>query len=49
LSGRKVFSIKTDFNSVEEANEYLAETKLFKLNSNKRSWLENQSPIDISK
>ena len=43
---RKVFSIKTDFDSIEEANNYLKE-RLSKLNSNKRSWLENQSPIDI--
>jgi DNA-binding Lrp family transcriptional regulator len=43
---RKVFSIKTEFDSIDEANEYLAE-RIFKLNSKKRSWLKNQSPIEI--
>lgn len=43
---RKAFSIKTEFDSIEEANNYLEE-KLLKLNSNKRNWLENQSPMDI--
>ncbi|MCQ6963924.1 hypothetical protein PV02_12765, partial [Methanolobus chelungpuianus] len=36
----------SDFNSIEEANKHLEE-KLLKLNSKKRNWLENKSPIDI--
>lgn len=43
---RKTFGIDSKFNSIEEANECL-EKKLLKLNSNKRNWLQNQSPIDI--
>ena len=43
---RKAFSIKTDFETVEEANIYL-QSKLLELNSKKRNWLQNQSPIDI--
>ena len=43
---RKAFSIKTDFETVEEANIYL-QSKLLELNSRKRNWLQNQSPIDI--
>ena len=43
---RKAFSIKTKFDSLEEANKHLEE-RLYKLNSNKRIWLKNQSPIDI--
>lgn len=45
---RKAFSIKTEFNSIEEANKHIEES-LFKLNSKKRNWLENESPIDILK
>ena len=45
---RKAFSVKTDFESLEEANKWL-EKKLFELNSKKRKWLENNSPIDILK
>lgn len=43
---RKAFSIQTDFETLEEANRHLQE-KLDKLNSKKRNWLQNQSPIDI--
>ncbi|MDD2495958.1 MAG: IS21 family transposase, partial [Tissierellia bacterium] len=43
---RKSFSIKTDFETVEEANIYL-QSKLLELNSKKRNWLQNQSPINI--
>ncbi|WP_213974862.1 Mu transposase domain-containing protein [Tepidanaerobacter acetatoxydans] len=43
---RKAFSIKTDFESLEEANKHLQE-KLDKLNCKKRNWLQNQSPADI--
>ena len=43
---RKAFSIKTDFETVEEANIYL-QSKLLELNSKKRNWLQNQSPMDI--
>jgi transposase len=43
---RKAFSSKSYFNSIEEANKHLEE-KLLKLNSKKRNWLENKSPIDI--
>ena len=43
---RKAFSIRTDFATLEEANEYLIE-KLSELNSRKRSWLQNQSPLDM--
>ena len=43
---RKVFSTRTDFASLEEANAYLQE-KLLELNSKKRNWLQNQSPLDI--
>lgn len=35
---RKAFSIKTEFNTVEDANTWLQE-KLLELNSKKRSWL----------
>ena len=45
---RKAFSIKTEFNSIEEANKHIEES-LFKLNSKKRNWLENESPINILK
>ena len=45
---RKAFSFKTDFNTLEEANEYL-EKELLKLNSRKRNWLQNQSPLEILK
>jgi len=43
---RKAFSIKTDFNSLKEANEYLIK-KVLELNSKKRHWLSNKSPLDI--
>ncbi len=45
---RKTFSFKTEFNTLEEANEYL-EKELLKLNSRKRNWLQNQSPLEILK
>ena len=45
---RKAFSSQTDFASVEEANIHL-EKKLLELNSRKRNWLKNQSPLDILK
>lgn len=45
---RKAFSSRTDFDTVKEANAYLKE-KLLELNSKKRNWLQNQSPIDILK
>ena len=45
---RKAFSTRTDFETIEEANEYL-ESKLSKLNSKKRNWLKNKSPLDILK
>lgn len=43
---RKVFSSKSEFDSVEEANKHLKET-LDKLNSRERNWLKNKSPKDI--
>lgn len=43
---RKAFSRRSEFNSLDEANEYLQE-RLLKLNSTKRNWLQNQSPLDI--
>ena len=43
---RKAFSNRTDFTTLEEANAHLRE-KLLKLNSKKRDWLQNQSPLDI--
>jgi len=43
---RKAFSSQTDFNSIEEANAHLLE-KLSKLNSRKRNWLQNKSPLDL--
>lgn len=43
---RKAFSIETDFESLEEANQHLQE-KLEQLNAKKRQWLQNQSPMDI--
>lgn len=43
---RKAFSSQTDFESIEEANTYLGE-KLLELNSKRRNWLQNQSPLDI--
>lgn len=45
---RKAFSLRTDFDTLEEANTYLQD-KLLKLNSKKRNWLQNQSPLDILK
>lgn len=45
---RKAFSSRTDFDSVEEANSHLQE-KLVELNSMKRNWLQNQSPLDLLK
>ena len=45
---RKAFSSKTDFDTLEEANAYL-QKKLLELNSKKRNWLKNQSPLDILK
>jgi predicted transcriptional regulator len=45
---RKAFSSKTDFDTVEEANAHLQD-KLLELNSKKRNWLQNQSPLDILK
>lgn len=43
---RKAFSSKTNFNSLEEVNEHLHKV-LLKLNSRKRNWLQNQSPLEI--
>lgn len=43
---RKTFSSRSNFTSIEEANEYL-QKKLIKLNSSKRKWLQNQSPSDV--
>ncbi|HSH36459.1 IS21 family transposase [Schnuerera sp.] len=43
---RKAFSNKMDFDSIEDANQHLEE-RLLKLNSKKRNWLENRSPIDL--
>lgn len=43
---RKAFATQTDFDSIEEANEWLI-TEVDRLNSNKRNWLQNQSPIEI--
>lgn len=43
---RKAFSIKNEFSTVEDANIHLQE-KLLELNSRKRNWLQNQSPIDM--
>lgn len=43
---RKAFSSQTDFDTLEEANAHLQE-KLLELNSKKRNWLQNQSPLDI--
>lgn len=43
---RKAFSTKTDFDSIEEANEWLIK-EVNNLNAKKRSWLQNQSPVDI--
>lgn len=45
---RKAFSGRTDFDTLEEANEHL-EKELLKLNSKKRSHLKNQSPVDVLK
>lgn len=45
---RKAFSIRTDFDTTEEANAYLL-NKVLELNSKKRNWLQNQSPLDILK
>lgn len=45
---RKAFSFKNDFDTIEEANIHL-ENKLLELNSRKRNWLQNQSPLDILK
>lgn len=45
---RKAFSLKTDFDTIEEANAHL-QKELLKLNSKKRNWLQNQSPLDILK
>ena len=45
---RKAFSVQSDFKSIEEANQHLKE-KLLKLNSKKRDWLENKSPIETLK
>lgn len=43
---RKIFARRTDFNSLEEANEYLIK-EIMKLNSKKRHWLSNKSPSDV--
>lgn len=43
---RKAFSTRTDFETLEDANAHLQE-KLLELNSKKRNWLQNQSPLDI--
>jgi hypothetical protein len=43
---RKIFSFKTEFETVEEANEYL-EKGLKKLNEKERKWLGNQSPKEM--
>ena len=46
---RKVFSSRNDFDTLEQANEYL-KNEVHKLNSKKRNWLKNnQSPIDVLK
>ena len=45
---RKVFSKRDTFCSIEEANNYLQE-ELNKLNSKKRKWLENKSPMETLK
>lgn len=45
---RKAFSVKTDFESLEEANLWL-QKKLTELNNKKRPWLGNKSPADILK
>lgn len=41
---RKAFSFRTKFDTTEEANAYLKK-KLLELNSKKRNWLQNQSPL----
>jgi transposase len=43
---RKTFSSITDFDTLEEANAHL-QKKLLELNSRKRNWLKNQSPLDV--
>lgn len=43
---RKVFSLRTDFASVEEANKHLSE-KIEKLNQKNKEWLNGKSPKDI--
>ena len=45
---RKAFSVRTDFETLEEASAYL-EDKLLEINSRKRNWLQNQSPLDLLK
>ena len=43
---RKVFSAKSEFDTLEEANQYL-KLQLRKLNGRKRNWLGNESPKDV--
>jgi hypothetical protein len=43
---RKAFSNRTEFSSLEEANDYL-QMKLNKLNTKKRKWLNNLSPKEV--
>lgn len=43
---RKAFSSQTEFSSIEEANNHLL-AKLSTLNSRKRNWLQNRSPLDL--
>lgn len=45
---RKAFSSQTEFDSIEEANKHLLK-KLSQLNSKKRNWLQDKSPLDILK
>lgn len=45
---RKAFSHKPSFATLKEANEHL-QKELVKINSRKRNWLQNQSPLDILK
>lgn len=43
---RKVFSSRSNFKTLEEANEFLQD-KLKDLNNRKRNWLANQSPANL--
>lgn len=43
---RKVFSLRTSFDSMEDANKYMHE-RLLKLNLRERNWLGQRSPKDM--